>query len=67
MISTVAGAQLASTDTACTAAATSLFHGEAPLVTGGADLQGKVVCSDECECSGALGVSFPSPSCKSCQ
>lgn len=65
MISTAAGAQLASTDMACTAAATSLFHGETPLVTGWADLQGKVVCSDEFGLSGAWGVSLPSPSRKS--
>lgn len=60
MISTGAGAQLASTDMA-----TSLFHGEAPLVTGWADLQGKVVCSDEFGLSGAWSVSLPSPSRKS--
>lgn len=58
VISTAAGTQLASTDMACTAAATSLFHGETPLVTGWADLQGKVVCSDEFGLSGAWGVSL---------
>lgn len=63
MISTAAGAQLASTDMACTVAATSLFHGETPLVTGGADLQGKAVGSGEFGHSGVLDVSFSS-SCK---
>lgn len=66
IISTAAGAQQASTDMACTAAAASLFHGETPLVTGGADLQGKAVGSDEFGHSGALDVSFSS-SCKSHQ